>query len=86
VKRKELERVKSASSQPGLSFLVRKSIYAIERCSAFPQRLDGIQFEFVGGTCQKSSDIKELLIPDFIENSRQVYEEKYDADLQHCDH
>jgi hypothetical protein len=69
VKRKEFERVKSASSQPGLNFLVRKSICAIELCIAFPQPLDGIQFKFVGRTCQKSSDIKELLIPDCIENS-----------------
>jgi hypothetical protein len=69
VERKELERVKSTSSQPGLNFLVRKSICAIERCSASPQLLDGIQFEFVGRTCQKSSDIKKLLIPDCIEDS-----------------
>jgi hypothetical protein len=85
VERKELERVKSASSQPGLSFLVRKSICTTERWSAFPAPLDGIQFEFVGRTCQKSSDIKELLIPDCIENSGWVYEKKEDADLPHCD-
>jgi hypothetical protein len=86
VERKEFERVNSASSQPGLNSLVRKSIYAIERCIAFPQPLDGIQLEFVGRTCQKSSDIKKLLIPDCIKNSGQVYEEKGDTDLQRCDH
>jgi hypothetical protein len=85
MERKELERVKSASPQPSLNFLVRESICVIQRCSGFPQPLDGIQFDFVGRTCQKSSDIKELLIPDCIENSGWVYEEKDDADLPHCD-
>ena len=69
MERKELERVKSASSQPGLNSLVRKPNCAFEPCIAFPQLLDGIQFDFVSRTCQKSSDIKELLIPDCIENS-----------------
>ena len=69
MERKEFECVKTASFQPGLNFIVRKSIYIIERCIAFPQPLDGIQFEFVSRTCQKSSDIKELLVPDCIENS-----------------
>jgi len=86
VERKELERVKSVSSQPGPIFLVRKSICAVGRCRVFPQPLDSIQFESVGRTCQKSSDIKKLLIPGCIENSGLVYEEKDDADLQHCGH
>jgi hypothetical protein len=69
MERKELESVKNASSQPGLNFLVRKSTWAFHRCGALPQLLDAIQFKFVGRTREKPSDVKELLIPDWIEKS-----------------
>jgi hypothetical protein len=64
VERKKLESVKDASSQPGLNFLVRKSTWAFHRCRAFPQFLDAIQLKFVGRARKKTSDVKELLIPD----------------------
>jgi len=62
-----------------------KSTRAFHLCGAFPHLLDRIQFQFVGRTCQKPSDVKELLIPDCIENSGWAHEEKEDADLPHCD-
>ena len=65
----ELERVKGASFQPGLNILVRKSTWAIHRCSVVPLLLDGIQFELINRTRKKTSDVKKLLIPDCIENS-----------------
>jgi hypothetical protein len=68
-----------------MNFLVRKSTRAFHRCGAFPRLLDRIQLQFVGRTGQKPSDVKKLLIPDWIENSRSMYEEKEDADLPHCD-
>jgi hypothetical protein len=64
MERKKLERVTSASSEPGLNFLVRKSTWAVHSCGFVPQILDGIQFEFIDRTREKSSDVKELLIPD----------------------
>jgi hypothetical protein len=67
MERKELERVKSASSEPRLIFLVRKSTWAVHCCGFVPQLLDGIQFEFIDRTRQKSSDVKKLLIPDCTE-------------------
>jgi hypothetical protein len=73
---KELERMKSASSQPGLNFIVRNSTWAFHCCRAFPQPLDDTQFEFVGRAREKTSDVKELLIPDCIEKSGLVYKEK----------
>jgi hypothetical protein len=67
MERKELERVKSASSEPLLIFLARKSTRAVHCCGFVPQILDGIQFEFIDRTRQKSSDVKKLLIPDCTE-------------------
>ena len=64
MERKELERVKSVSSEPGLNFLIRKSTWAVHCCGAVPQLLDGIQFEFIDRTREEPSDVKELLIPD----------------------
>ena len=64
---KEFERVKSASSEPHLKFLVWKSIGAVHRCGSVPQLLGGIQFEFIDRTRQKPSDVKKLLIPDCTE-------------------
>jgi hypothetical protein len=64
MERKELERVKSASSEPGLKFLIWKSTWAVHSCGSVPQLLDGIQFEFIDRTREKSSDVKKLLIPD----------------------
>lgn len=70
IERKELERVKSASSEPGLNFLDRKSALAVHYCDSVPQFLDGVQFEFIDRTCEIPSDVKELLIPDCIEQIR----------------
>ena len=67
MERKELERVKSVTSEAGLNFLVRKSTWAVHCCGSVPQRLDAIQFEFIDRTREKSSDVKELLIPDYTE-------------------
>ena len=67
MERKELERVKSASSEPRLIFLVRKSTWTAHCCGSVPQFLDGVQFEFIDRTRQESSDIKKLLIPDCAE-------------------
>jgi hypothetical protein len=64
MERKEFESVKNATSQPGLNFLVRKPTWAFHRCGAFPQLLDAIQLKFVGRAREKTSDVKELLIPD----------------------
>jgi hypothetical protein len=63
MERKELEHVKSASSEPGLNILARKFTWAVHRCGTVPQLLDGIQFKFIDRTRQKSSDKKKLLIP-----------------------
>jgi hypothetical protein len=59
--------VKSASPEPCLNFLVRKSARAVHNCGSVPQLLDGIQFEFINRTREKSSDVKKLLIPDYKE-------------------
>jgi hypothetical protein len=67
MERKESERVKSASLEPALIFLVRKSTWAVLCCGSVPQLLNGIQFEFIDRTRQKSSDVKKLLIPDCTE-------------------
>ncbi len=83
MERKELERVKSAFSEPGLSPLVRKSTWPF-RCGAVPQFLDGIQFEFIDRTREKTSDVKELLIPDCIGRSGLMHEEMDGANLPHC--
>ena len=66
MERKKLERVKSASTEPRLNFLVRKSTsqWAVGRYGSVPQLLDGIQFEFIDRTREKPSDVKKLLIPD----------------------
>ena len=60
---KELERVKSASTEPRLNFLVRKSTRTVQRRGSIPQLLDGIQFKVIDRTREKSSDVKKLLIP-----------------------
>jgi hypothetical protein len=67
MERKELERVKSASSEPRLNFLVRKSTWAVHSCGSVPRLLDGIQFEFIDRTREESPDVKKLLIPDCTE-------------------
>jgi hypothetical protein len=76
MERKELERVEGASSQPGLNFFVRNSTWAFHRYGALPQPLDDIQLEFVGRAREKTSDVKELLVPDCIEKSGLVYKER----------
>jgi hypothetical protein len=65
VEREELERVKSALSQPCLNFLIRKSTWAIRRRGAFPKLLDVFQFELICETCEKAPNIEELFIPDY---------------------
>jgi hypothetical protein len=85
MERKKLEHVKSASSQPRLNFLVRKSTWPFHRCSAVPQLLDGIQFEFIDRTREKPSNVKKLLIPDCKEISGIVHEEMDGANLTRCD-
>jgi hypothetical protein len=64
MERKKLERVKSASSQPRLNFHVGKSTWPFHHCGAVPQLLDGVQFEFIDRTREKSSNVKKLFIPD----------------------
>ena len=76
MERKELERVKSASLQLRPNFLVRESTSAFHCCGDFPRLLDAIQFKFVGRARKKTSDVKELLIPDCIEKSGLVYMER----------
>jgi hypothetical protein len=85
MERKKLERVKSASSEPGLNFLGRKSTWAVHSCDSVPQLLDGIQFEFIDRTREKSSDVKKLLIPDCKGKLGLVHEEMDGANLPHCD-
>jgi hypothetical protein len=63
MERKELECVKSASSELGLNFLGRKSTWVIHRGGVVPQFLDGTQFKFIDRTRQKPSDVKKFLIP-----------------------
>jgi hypothetical protein len=58
MERKEFERVKSAISEPGLNFLVRKFTWAVHCCGCVPQLRDGIQFEFIDRTREKPSDVK----------------------------
>jgi hypothetical protein len=67
VERKELERVKSASSESSLNFLVGKSTWAVHSRGTVPQILDGIQFKFIDRTREKSSNVKKLFIPDCTE-------------------
>ena len=86
VKRKELECVKSASSQPDLNFLIRKPSWTARRCSAFPEFLDRIKFELIGRTGEETSNIKQLLVPDYTGRSGLMHKEKEGADLPRYDH
>ena len=67
MERKELEHVKSASLEPSLDLLVRKTVWAIHCCGTVPELLDAIQFEFIDRAREKSSDIKKLFVPDCTE-------------------
>ena len=62
---KNLECMKSASSEHGLNFYVRESTLAVHSCGSVPQLLDGIQFELIDRAREESSDVKKLHIPDY---------------------
>ena len=86
VEREEFERVKSASSKPGLNYLIRDPTWAIRGCSVVPQFLDAIQFDFVSGTCEETSDVKEFFIPYCAGGSGLAHEGRESADLLRCGH